>query len=202
MLEWADVWKIALGFASSLILIWAKELFVLHRQVVGLRKSLWSMMEFESDLEDFVGALERMKTSISQGNMRLVAFDIPKSITAAAEELAHLESKSAYIYNDLQSHAEIVKNGLAFLKDLIKSLSTMRPNPEDEVRLRKAIIGQISILKGDRLNLGKAELRVMRHIKEHQSGLNQSTIDRMDTALGKFQKDDYDQLFAEQGSPR
>jgi hypothetical protein len=188
MFEWSDVWKIALGFASSLILMWVKEIFVHHRQVAGLRKSLWSMMEFESDLEVFIGALDRMKTSISEGNLRLVAFDVPKSITRAAEELAHLEPKSAYVYNDLHSHAEIVRNGLSFLRDLIKSLSTMRPNPDDEVRLRDAIIGQICILKNDRLNLGQAELRVLKHIKGHQHGLNQSTMDRMETALGKFQK--------------
>ena len=56
MLEWADVVRIALGFASSLILIGIKELFVHHRQVVTIRKSLWNMMEFESDLESFIGA--------------------------------------------------------------------------------------------------------------------------------------------------
>ena len=202
MLGWADVWKILLGFVFSVILIWLKELVVHHLQVTGLRKSLWSMMEFESDLEDFMGALERMKVSILQGNMRLVAFDIPKGITSAAEELAHLEPKNAYVYNDLHSSAEIVKNGLSFLRDLIKSLATMKPDPDDEARLRKVIVGQISILKGDRLNLGRAELRVMRYIKLHQAKSNQATIDRMDAALGKFQKDDYDHLFPEQGSPR
>ncbi|HYG65074.1 MAG TPA: hypothetical protein VEL74_21000 [Thermoanaerobaculia bacterium] len=186
MLEWADVWKILLGFASSLILIWIKELFVHYRQVVGLQKSLWSMMEFESDLEEFLAALERMKASISEGNMRLVAFDVPKSITSAAEELAHLEPKNAYIYNDLQTHAEIVRSGLTLLRELLKSLATMKPNPDDEIRLRKAIIGQVDILRSDRLSLGRAEVRVMEHIKGCHPGLNKATVDKMNIALAKF----------------
>lgn len=103
---------------------------------------------------------------------------------------------TTYIYNDLHSHAEIVRSGLSFLRDLIKSLSTMKPCPDDELRLRMAIVGQASILKGDRLNLAKAELRVMKHIRSHHTGFNQSTIDRLDIALGKLPKDDYDKLFS------
>src|SRR5262245_25350594 len=194
--------KIVLGFASSLILLWIKEIYVHRRQVVGMGKSRWSRMEFESDLEDFVSTLERMKTAIHRGNIMLVAFDIPKSITSAAEDLAHLEPKNAYVYNDLLSHAEIIRNGLAFLRDLIKSLSTMKPNPDDEARLRRAIIGQLMILKNDRLNLGVAELRVVKYIKEHHSGFGQSTIDKMETALSKFQKYDHNKLVTETLDPQ
>lgn len=186
MLEWGDVWKIVLGFASSLILMWLKELFVHYRQVVGLQKSLWSMMEYESDLETFLGALERMKVSISEGNLRLVAFDVPKSVTSAAEELAHLEPKNAYIYNDLHSQSELVRSGLTLLRELLKSLAIMKPNPDDELRLRKAIIGQIEILRGDRLNLGRSEVRVMEHIKSCHPRLNKATVDKMKSGLGKF----------------
>lgn len=197
MLEWADVWKILLGFTSSVGLIWTKELVVHRRRLGGMRKSLWSMMEFESDLEAFMGAVERIKESVADGNLRLVAFDIPRGITSAADELARLEPQSAYIYNDLQSAAEIVRTGIAFLRDLTKHLSTMKPSDEDEVRLRRAIRGQASILKGDRLNLAAAELRVLKHLRTRQGKFSQSTIDRVESAVGKFTKDDYESLFEE-----
>lgn len=195
MLEWADVWKVVLGFASSMVLIWIKELLVHRRKLKGMRKTLWSMMEFESDLEEFLGALDRIRTSVAEGKLRLVAFDIPEGITSAAEELARLEPKSAYVYNDLQSHAEIVRNGISSLRDFIKHLAVSTAESSNEQRLRNVIVGQASILKGDRLNLGQAELRLMRHLKDNDAGLNQSTVDKLETALAKFQKDDYAKIF-------
>lgn len=89
LLTWADVFKLCVPFAFSLVLIWAKLSYENRRERKAKQAFLWRTIS--SEQPNFTVALEEFQKIAKAAELdmiRIVAFDVPSNVSTFADRLA------------------------------------------------------------------------------------------------------------------
>jgi hypothetical protein len=182
MLTWSDVIKLAVPVLASVGLLLVKQWYERRTERRAKQESLWRGIDHESTyLGPSLDAVDDVARSFNEGSISLVQLDIPKTLADQAARLAELDSRRSYVYSAYVSDAELVRNGLAFYRDLTKS-HICAPE-QSQALIAHAMAAQALSLKGDLLKLAKSELAVLEAIREQDQGKEPQVLARIRTSI-------------------
>mgnify|MGYP000240208507 CR=1 FL=1 len=188
LLKWSDILKIVIGFCISIALMWFKEVFETKRQIRSNKESLWEILTYSADfgLTSIVGYCDRLLDSLSKGTIKLAAIDIPDVLRELSIDLASLDSKNSYLFNEFASDLQLVKEGVLFLKslqiELIKSRDCPIESGVNPEAIKRAMMGQCKILASDRIRLAEKEKKLILHL-EKELGKGSKESDKISTSI-------------------
>jgi hypothetical protein len=182
MLTWNDVIKLAVPILGSVLLLVLKQWYERRSERRAKEESLWRGIDQESTyFRRALEAVDVVARAFNSGSMALVQIDIPKTLTDLAARLAELDGKHSYIYSAYASDAELVRNGLAYYRDLTKS--HVMADGASQARIAQAIGAQAFALKGDLLKLARSELAVLELIQRSNPKKDPQTITRVRSSI-------------------
>lgn len=185
MLTWADVLKLCVPFVFSLILLWAKELYVDRRERLRKQQFLWRAIKHNaSSLPQALTAFSRIPEAFREKKFHVQEFITPAVLREASLRLAELDHEHAHIYSDYADASELVQKGLDSLGSLLRSVVTARA--ADREHLLHGIEAHALNVRKDLITQARSELAVMKSLRQTSPGLfDQPTVDTCEKILNE-----------------
>jgi hypothetical protein len=193
LIEWSDIIKLLIAFATSLLMIWAKSEGERWLRIRVLKRSAWNVAKHHTDFRQFLDDLDATALQAANGRVWISSVDFSEHYSAIISELSKLDSKHSDFYLNYLSAERVVANGYKQLIEmrmhLIKSRKTLPSPPEEDASVKSAISAQCLALKKDLQVMAQYELELLRLIEIRVSdAVNpirqlENTLAMLDTAL-------------------
>lgn len=166
LIEWSDIIKLLIGFAISLVMIWAKNEGERRLQAGLLKRSLWRVARHHTDLKAFIDDLDLTVKHAANGRVWISSVDFSEHFSAMVAELSRLEPKYADLCLNYLSAEHVVLQGYRQLVEmrmhLVKARKQLLSPPDEEASVKSAIAAQCLALKKDLRKLAQRELDLLK----------------------------------------
>lgn len=160
MLSWYDILKLIVPVTTAFAVILTKRALERRTERIAKAEYLWRGIDQGiGGLSTAIHAMIEISDAFKSGDVKLVQLDVPTPLADCASRLAELDPKHAYIYIDYVSYAQIVRNDVAFLSELIKIALNSTNVGQSKVLI--AIQAQIVAVIGDLQILAKKEEKIL-----------------------------------------